>query len=279
VGRVRAAATLLAACHPVPAAAVTAFAVALTAAAGGSALQVTGVGVAVLAGQLAIGWANDAVDAERDLAAGRDDKPVATGALTRRAVATAAVAASAATVPASLLLGPLAGGAHLLGVAAGLAYDLRLKATLASPLPYLVFFGLLPLVAAAAAGAAPSGVLCAVGAVVGLAAHLANTVPDAEADAAAGVRGLPQRIGPRASRVGAAALVVAGALVLGAGAADTGVLSTPVLGLLAAACASGLVGALGRAHGVFALVLVAAALVVAAAVLSAPGLLAPARSA
>ena len=104
-------------------------------------------------------------------------------------------------MPASLLLGALPGTAHLVGVAAGLAYDLRLKATLASPLPYLVFFGLLPLVAVTAAGAPISLVLCAVGALTGLAAHLANTVPDAAEDAAAGVRGLPQRLGPAVSRV------------------------------------------------------------------------------
>ncbi len=266
------------ACHPLPTVAVTGFALALAAAAGGAPGQVAGVGAAVLTGQLAIGWANDAVDADRDAAAARPDKPVATGALSRRLVGTAAVAATALTVPASLLLGALPGAAHLLGVAAGLAYDLRLKQTVLSPLPYLVFFGLLPLVAATAAGAAPSGVLCAVGALLGLGAHLANTVPDAEEDAAAGVRGLPQRLGPGRSRAASAALVVAGALVLGAAPwLLDGVAPGPVVVvLLAAASVTGVVGALGRASGIFALVLVAAGLLVAAAVLSAGELLAPA---
>lgn len=259
---------LLRACHPLPTVAVTGFALALAVAAGGSSSQVGAVVVAVLSGQLAIGWANDAVDADRDTAAGRTDKPVATGALTRRVVGAAAAAAAVVTVPASLALGALPGAAHLLGVAAGLAYDVRLKATWASPLPYLVFFGLLPLVAATAAGGAPSAVLCAVGALVGLAAHLANTVPDAAEDAAAGVRGLPQRLGPGRSRAAAALLVVAAAVVLGAGAARAGALGPAVVVLLATACATGVVAALGRAGGVFALVLLAAALVVAAAVLT-----------
>ena len=39
---------------------------------------------AVLAGQLSIGWLNDVLDAERDRTAGRADKPVAAGAVSRR---------------------------------------------------------------------------------------------------------------------------------------------------------------------------------------------------
>ncbi len=259
---------LLRACHPMPTVAVTGFALALAVAAGGSPGQVTAVVVAVLSGQLAIGWANDAVDADRDTAAGRTDKPVATGAVRRATVTAAALAATAVTVPASLALGPVPAVAHLLGVAAGLAYDLGLKATWASPLPYLVFFGLLPLVAATAAGAAPSAVLCVVGAVVGLAAHLANTVPDAAEDAAAGVRGLPQLLGPGRSRAAAALLVVAGAVVLGVGAGRAGALGPVVLVLLVSACATGAVAAIGRARRVFALVVLAAALLVSAAVLT-----------
>ena len=38
--------------------------------------------VAVLLGQASIGWLNDAVDAPRDIAADRRDKPVVTGPVT-----------------------------------------------------------------------------------------------------------------------------------------------------------------------------------------------------
>ncbi|AYG78700.1 hypothetical protein DWB77_00808 [Streptomyces hundungensis] len=41
------------------------------------------VAAAVLTGQLSVGWCNDAVDAHRDTACGRRDKPVATGGLWR----------------------------------------------------------------------------------------------------------------------------------------------------------------------------------------------------
>lgn len=264
------------ACHPLPTVVVTLFALALTAAAGGTAYDVVMVALAVLAGQLSIGWANDALDAEGDAAAQRTDKPVAAGELPRRVVARAALVAAAVTVPASLLLGLVPAAAHLTGVAAGLAYDVRLKVTWASFIPYLVFFGLLPLVAATAAGAQPSLLLCAIGAVVGLAAHLANTVPDAEQDAAEGVRGLPQRLGPRRSRVGAAVGVAAGAVALAVGVAvvDRAGPTTVVVALLAlASVISAVIGARGRDRRVFALVLLSAGWLVAAAVVSAPLLL------
>lgn len=273
-GRPGAAAALALSCHPLPAAAVTLFAAALTAGAGGSAGRVVLVTVAVGAGQLAIGWANDALDAEGDAAAGRVDKPVASGRLARRTVARAALAATAVTVPASLLMGLVPASAHLVGVAAGLAYDVRLKTTWVSFAPYLVFFGLLPLVATTAAGAQPSLLLCTVGAVVGLAAHFANTVPDAEQDAAEGVRGLPQRLGPGRSRLLAAVLVGVGAVVLAVGSGVAGALEgargATVLALALASVVAAVVGALGRDRGVFALVLLAAGLLVAAAVVGAP---------
>ncbi|SDQ05021.1 UbiA family prenyltransferase [Quadrisphaera sp. DSM 44207] len=263
--------TLLRAAHPGPAVAVTAFSAALTLAAGGSAGTAVLVALAVAAGQLAIGWANDAVDADRDVAAGRTDKPVATGALARGAVAAAATAAAAAAVPLSLLLGLVPASLHLAGLAAGLAYDLRLKATLASPLPYCVFFGLLPAVAATAAGRSPSLLVCAAGAAVGLAAHFANTVPDAEADAATGVRGLPQRLGPAASRVASALLVLLGAGVLLVG----GWADLPVLAraLLVLAAATGAVGAASRSRNGFRAVVAAAALCVTGVVASGTSLL------
>ena len=48
---------------------------------------------AVFTGQLSIGWSNDYLDAERDRAVHRSDKPVAAGAVAPRAAVTAAVIA------------------------------------------------------------------------------------------------------------------------------------------------------------------------------------------
>jgi 4-hydroxybenzoate polyprenyltransferase len=262
---------LLRASHPVPGAAVTAFAAALTRAAGGSWTTVARTAAAVGAGQLALGWANDAVDAEVDRRAGRTDKPVADGRLSRGLVAAAALAATASAVPLSAALGRRAGRLHLVALAAGLTYDVGVKGTPASPVPYLAFFGALPAVAAQAAGRRPPLLLCWVGATVGLAGHLANTVPDAAADAATGVRGLPQRLGPAASRAGAGALVVAAdALVL---ARARTALRPASRALLVAAAATGLAGAVGGGAWSFRAVMASAGLTVAGALASGPQLL------
>lgn len=202
---------------------------------------------AVLSGQLAIGWCNDWADAGRDTEAGRLDKPVATGEVTRRQVGAAAVAAVAATVVLSLSLGLLAGLAHLVVVAAGLAYDFGLKSVLASPVPYAVAFGTLPAVAtlAAAEPSRPAPGIMAATALLGVAAHLANTVPDAEDDARTGVRGLPQRLGPRRSAVGAGlVLAVAALVVLPVAAEGDGARRVLATGLLVGGVVLGLVGGL-----------------------------------
>jgi 4-hydroxybenzoate polyprenyltransferase len=54
---------------------------------------------------------------------------------------------------------------------------------------------------------------------LGVAAHLANVLPDLRADAATGVRGLPHRLGPQATALaGAGILLTASAVILfGAG--------------------------------------------------------------
>ncbi|GAA1070084.1 UbiA family prenyltransferase [Kitasatospora arboriphila] len=213
---IRRPALLLAACHPAAAAAVTAFAAGLAAAAGRSRGVVLLTAAATAAGQLSIGWSNDCIDSARDTAAGRADKPLARGALTAgaltpRAVGTAAAAALAAAVPLSLACGTRAGAAHLTGVAAGWAYNLRLKRTAASWLPYAVAFGALP---AFATADVPPWWVTGAAALLGCGAHFANVLPDIPADRAAGVLGLPQRLGRRPSAAVAAAATSAATAVL-----------------------------------------------------------------
>ncbi|MFC9330034.1 UbiA family prenyltransferase [Kitasatospora sp. NPDC057015] len=171
---------------------------------------------AVLTGQLSVGWCNDRVDLERDTAAGRSDKPLVTGALRPRTLAVAAATALALCVPLSLAVGLLAGLAHLLGVGAAWAYNLGLKRTPLSWLPYALGFGLLPAFVALGLPGAPPPPVWAVlgGALLGVGAHLTNVLPDIEADLAAGVRGLPQRLGRARSRVLAALALLSAAAVL-----------------------------------------------------------------
>ncbi|MEV8096997.1 UbiA family prenyltransferase [Kitasatospora sp. NPDC085879] len=208
---IRRPALLVAACHPAPAAAVTAFAAALAAAAGRTAGAVLLTGAAAAAGQLSIGWSNDRIDSARDAVAGRADKPLARGALAPRTVGTAAAAALAAAVPLSLACGTRAGAAHLTGVAAGWAYNVWLKRTVASWLPYAVAFGLLP---AFATATVPPWWVTTAAALLGCGAHFANVLPDIAADRAAGVLGLPQRLGRRPAAAIAAATTAAATAVL-----------------------------------------------------------------
>jgi 4-hydroxybenzoate polyprenyltransferase len=207
---------LAAACHPLPCLAVAAFAGAWAAVTGLSPDRVALLAAAVLLGQLSVGWSNDWVDAVRDQVAGRPDKPIAAGLVGRRTVGAAAACAAGACAVASLSLGPAAGAVHLLAVASAWAYNLGVKSTSCSPLPYAVSFGLLPGVATwAGAGSGWPALGVTLGAaLLGVAAHFANTVPDAVADAATGVRGLPQRLGPRRSLQVMAGCVTAAAISL-----------------------------------------------------------------
>ncbi|HEY0813147.1 MAG TPA: UbiA family prenyltransferase [Pseudonocardia sp.] len=207
-------------CHPEPTAAVTLMLTALAVTAGRTAAGVVLVALAVLTGQLSIGWLNDALDAARDQAVGRTDKPVVAGAVSARTVRAAALLAAVACVPLSLASGLLAGGVHLVAVAAGWAYDLGLKGTSVSVLPYVVCFGLLPafVVLGLPGSPVPPWWLVTGGALLGAGAHFANVLPDLEDDAATGVRGLPHRLGAAGSRVAAAWLMLGATVVLALGA-------------------------------------------------------------
>jgi heme o synthase len=195
--------------HPLPCLAVTALATAMALSAGVHARSAL-LAVAVLCGQLSVGWSNDAIDAPVDRRADRRDKPIATGAVARSTVAGCALGAAALDIPLSLVLGWRAGVAHLLAVAMAWSYNLGLKRTVLSVVPYAVAFGLLPVVVAAMLPGSPLPrmSLIVAGAACGTAAHFANTVGDAAEDAMTGVRGLPQRLGPGGSTLVAAGFIV-----------------------------------------------------------------------
>lgn len=251
---------LLTACHPLPCLAVTAFSAAWAWRVGLAVSAVATVAFAVLLGQLSIGWSNDALDAVRDTRAARADKPIPRGLVGPRTVAVAAVLAALACVPASLALGRAPGIVHLVAVGSGWAYNAGLKRRWASPLPYAVSFGLLPAVVQTWP---PLGVMAGT-ALLGVAAHFANTVADTEADAATGVRGLPQRLGPHTSlRVCAVSLVGAAVtLALTSGRTAPAPLVLYLLGAAAAVALAGFGLRLGR--WAFRALVAAVALVLAA---------------
>ncbi len=222
--------------HPGPSAAVTVLAVVLGVGVGLPGSTVALLGLAILFGQLSIGLSNDWIDAGRDAAVGRTDKPVGQGLISLALVRGAALTCAALTVVFSVTLGLAAGGVHLLLVASGWLYNAGLKRTPVSVLPFMVSFGLLPAVATLSLPAPQFAAwwALAVGAVFGVSVHFTNVLPDLNDDARTGVRGLPHRLGRIAS-----GLVAFGALALAAvlllvgpriGAGDAG--AVPVIAIV-----------------------------------------------
>lgn len=215
--------------HPGPTLVVTALALALGLSIGLEAWRLTLLTVAVFAGQLSIGISNDALDASRDRAVGRTDKPLARGDVSLPA---AWVAASVCLTLALVLSAPLGWrmlAAHALTLGSAWAYNAGLKSTPLSIVPFLVSFGVFPSLATLSAPepAFAAGWAWIAGAVLGAAVHLTNVLPDLDDDERTGVRGLPHRLGARTSAVVAALGVIAGAaaVLLGSAGGDLAAVS------------------------------------------------------
>ena len=159
-----------------------------------------------------------------------------------------------AVVPLSLLSGWRATIVHCVAVGLAWAYDLRLKATAWSIVPYTVAFGLLPVFVVLGLPGSPLPPWWAplAGALLGAGAHFANTLPDLADDLATGVRGLPHRLGARVSRVLSAALLLSASVVLAFGPGLPSSATSAALVVLALVLAVGLITAgsiLGRRPG------------------------------
>ena len=227
----------------------------------GRGLGTAWVALAVLAGQLFIGWSNDYLDRGLDAGAARGDKPVARGDVSPRDVGVAAVVAMIAAVPLSFASGVAAALVHLVALGSASAYNLGLKKTALSPLPYAVSFGLLPAFVTLGLSQPhwPPAWASAAAALIGLGGHFAQSRPDVARDRRQGVMGLPALAGERASGIAAAALLAAAAAVIAAGTRNP----AP---LLAAVPAAGV--AFARPAPAFRLTLVTAAVAVVAFLLN-----------
>ncbi|MDT7571641.1 MAG: hypothetical protein QOE05_1815 [Actinomycetota bacterium] len=232
---------LVRACHPEPSLAVTSITTALAVSAGRGAGSAW-VAAAMLSGQLSIGWSNDWIDADRDRTTARRDKPAARGEISPATARTAAFSAAAACLPLSLAMGLRAGVLHLLAVAVAWAYNLRLKSTVLSWLPYALAFGAIPSIVTLGLPGSPVAPAwaTAAGALLGVGAHLANVLPDLADDAATGVRGLPHRLGERWSAVLSTVLLLAATGVLAFGPKHAGRLGVVALAGAVAVTATGL---------------------------------------
>jgi geranylgeranylglycerol-phosphate geranylgeranyltransferase len=173
-----------------------------------------GLTLVMLPAQLAIGALNDWADVPVDVMA-KPFKPIARGAVPRRAALALALVGFAVSLGAAAWLGGDVLAVALLGVAAGVVYDLALKRTPAAVLAWWAGFSAVPLLAMVMTGrlrGALEGVPLA--GLIAVALLLANGLPDAEDDRIGGAHTLASALGTRGSRalistaLGAAAVLV-----------------------------------------------------------------------
>jgi 4-hydroxybenzoate polyprenyltransferase len=158
--------------------------------------------LAMALSQLAIGWSNDYLDRETD-AVQQPWKPLPSGLIDARSMPRAILAVLAGSLAAGVLLGAAPLALLIGGTACGLVYNLKLKDTPFSAVPFVVGLGLLPLYVWLALDVYEDDFLWlyALGTPLALAAHIANTVPDIETDTVAGRRGLAVLLGRKWSVV------------------------------------------------------------------------------
>lgn len=179
-------------------------------------LETLRISLAIFAGQLVVGWSNEVIDYPLDLAAQRMKKPLVSGSLQvsilKKLIPLALIAAFLLSSFSPLgLIGTLI---HLLGILSATLYNLKLKSTVLSPIPYLVSFSALPWAIFLAVGEHPPTWLYFSLALFTTAFHFLNVLKDLEVDINQGVLGLPQRLGKKSSVVVAVVLATLGVFVI-----------------------------------------------------------------
>jgi len=171
----------------------------------------------MLLAQFSISALNDWADRQRDTQA-RRPRPLAVGVLSPAAALAGAVACAALALALGAELGTLPNALVAVGLGAGWAYDLGLKSTPLSFLPFAVAFPLLPLWVAAVTGfplGFPVLVLAVAGIPLATAIHLADAIPDRELDAAGRARTLAVALGGPKAELAVCLGLASGATILG----------------------------------------------------------------
>jgi 4-hydroxybenzoate polyprenyltransferase len=175
--------------------------------------------------QAVIGSVNDLVDVGRD-AGQKPAKPIPAGLVRPTAALVVALVAAGVGLLLSLPSGPATGGLAVAILAVGLLYDLWLRGTAWSWLPFALGIPLLPVYAwLGAAGRVPGMFLLLVPTafVSGAGLAIANSLADLERDRGAGVRSVAGRLGQAGAwtahaMLQATVVAVALASLVGAGA-------------------------------------------------------------
>ena len=170
----------------------------------------------VFLGQLLVGFTNDLIDYRDDLKHNRLSKPLVSGELTtsklRRAIKV--------VIPFTILFnifGPLGikgGLIYLFGVGMGVSYNFYFKSTLLSPIPYALAFAALVSSIVISTDRTPPLWLITAAALLGVAAHFANVLKDLDQDLESKIKGLPQHIGKKGSRLITSLLLIFATFIL-----------------------------------------------------------------
>ena len=174
------------------------------------------IAIGVFCGQLVVGWSNDIIDFKDDLLHNRQKKPLASGQISLRLLQNSVRVMLPLAIAINLFgpLGFVGGGLSLLAIGLAVAYNFYFKFTIFSWLPYAIAFGALPSCMALSKGQAPELWMWLGGALLGTAAHFLNVVKDMDEDRVSGIKGLPQRLGTKASVVTAIALIALAVAVI-----------------------------------------------------------------
>ena len=174
------------------------------------------IAVTMLMSQLSISVMNEWADRERDLAALRP-RPVAMGRVPARLALWLAIVLGLAAVPGALAFGPSSLALVIFGIGLGWTYDLIMKPTSWSFVPFAIAFPLLAVWVGIISGRPIATLLplLLAAAPLAVAIHLADSIPDEAADAAAGTRTLAIGLGRSgAIRVMQAMLLLGSAVVV-----------------------------------------------------------------
>lgn len=209
---------MLALLHPIPSLLTTLAAVgfALIFGVGPGDVRLWWIAAIMLLVQFSISALNEWADADLDRQAGRR-RPIPLGLVSPGTALTVAVLCAVGAFLLSTLVnfGTTALLLVGIGLACGWAYDLWLKGTPLSFLPFAIAFPLMPFWIAllAARPASSLGVLFLGGSPLATAIHLADAIPDRERDRAAGLRTLAVALGRPGAEIAAAGLLLVGTLV------------------------------------------------------------------
>jgi 4-hydroxybenzoate polyprenyltransferase len=151
---------------------------------------------AMLGAQVAIGTVNELVDAETD-ARVKPEKPIPAGVVTERAASVITIVALVVMIWFSARLGRTSFFLCVVGTGIGIAYSLWFKRSRVAWLPYLLALPLLPIWVYASLNAFHWQLLMLypLGAFATLAVHLAQSLPDVEADRSSGIYNLTNALG------------------------------------------------------------------------------------